>query len=149
MSPFSVDPARGAKLDILIVEDNESDVALTLHALKKKRFDDVVVVNDGEEAIHYVEGTGKYADRRIPRIVLLDLKIPKVDGFGVLRVIRSNPEFHAVPVIVLSSSGEEQDVLQGYDLGANSYVVKPINFDAYINTIMQTVMYWLLTNRGI
>jgi two-component system, response regulator len=137
---------------ILLVEDNPDDEALTLRALKKNNIrNNVVVVRDGAEAIDFLFGQGQYADRRpatLPTVVLLDLKLPKIDGLEVLRRIRSEERTKFLPVVILTSSKEEQDVANGYRLGANSYVRKPVNFDEFLNAANQLGLYWLLLNES-
>jgi two-component system response regulator len=137
---------------ILLAEDNPDDEALTLRALKKNNIrNNVVVVRDGAEAIDFLFGQGQYADRRpatLPTVVLLDLKLPKIDGLEVLRRIRSEERTKFLPVVILTSSKEEQDVANGYRLGANSYVRKPVNFDEFLNAANQLGLYWLLLNES-
>ena len=136
---------------ILLVEDNPDDVKLTLHALKECNIaNKVVVVSDGVEALDYLFGTGAHAGRDLsdrPAVVLLDLKLPKVDGLEVLRHIRADHHGKRQPVVVLTSSKEEQDVVASYDLGANSYILKPVDFDRFIEAVRQLGLYWLLLNE--
>jgi two-component system response regulator len=136
---------------ILLVEDNPDDEALTLRALKKSKIANrVVVARDGEEALDYLFGTGKYAGRNLkdaPTIVLLDLKLPKIDGLEVLRQIRANEHTQFTPVIILTSSQEERDRLQGYKLGVNSYVVKPVDFSQFSEAINYLGLYGLVLNE--
>ena len=136
---------------ILLVEDNPDDVKLTLHALKECNIaNKVVVVSDGVEALDYLFSTGAYAGRDLsdrPAVVLLDLKLPKVDGLEVLRHIRADHHGKRQPVVVLTSSKEEQDVVASYDLGANSYILKPVDFDRFIEAVRQLGLYWLLLNE--
>ncbi len=136
---------------ILLVEDNPDDEALTLRALKKNNIkNDLVVAHDGTEALDYLFGRGKYADRNtniMPQVILLDLKLPKLDGFDVLRAMRGDERTKLLPVVILTSSNEEQDRINGYGLGANSYVRKPVEFGAFIEAIKQLGLYWLILNQ--
>lgn len=136
---------------ILLVEDNLDDVDLTLHALKKNNIrNDVKVVNDGAEALDFLFGTGKYSGRDLslmPTIILLDLKLPKVDGLEVLRKIRANEHTKLLPVVILTSSKEEVDIVNGYTLGVNSYVRKPVDFNQFAEAVSHLGLYWLLLNE--
>ena len=136
---------------ILLVEDNPDDEALTLRALRKNNIrNEVVVARDGAEALDYLFCRGAYADRDPstgPQVVLLDLKLPKIDGLEVLRQLRANPQTRILPVVILTSSNEEQDLLQGYGLGANSYVRKPVDFGEFLDSVRQLGLYWLLLNE--
>ena len=136
---------------ILLVEDNPDDEALALRAFKKINISNkIVVARDGVEALDYVFATGIHADRdasESPSIVLLDLKLPKVDGLEVLRRIRENELTKILPVVILTSSKEEQDIVRGYNFGANSYVRKPIDFNEFVNAVSQLGVYWLLMNE--
>jgi DNA-binding response OmpR family regulator len=136
---------------ILLVEDNPDDEALTLRALTRNNIgNDVVVAHDGEEALDWLFGTGRYAARNPrdpPALVLLDLKLPKVDGLEVLRRLREHRETKLVPVVILTSSREEMDRLQGYSNGANSYVRKPIDFAHFVEAVRQVGLYWLVLNE--
>jgi two-component system response regulator len=136
---------------ILLVEDNPDDEALTLRALKKNNIGNrVVVARDGQEALDFLSGQGLFADRdprHLPQVILLDLKLPKVDGLEVLRRVRADELTRRVPVVVLTSSNEEQDMLQSYDLGANSYVRKPVDFVQFLDAARQLGLYWLLLNE--
>ena len=137
---------------ILLVEDNPDDVELTLRAFKKSHIaNPVVVAYDGIEALDYLFGRGAYADRDItdlPAVVLLDLNLPKLDGFEVLRRLRNDERTRILPVVVLTSSREQQDVLNGYAFGANSYVVKPVAFENFTEAIKQLGLYWLQINES-
>ncbi|HEX4545872.1 MAG TPA: response regulator [Candidatus Acidoferrum sp.] len=136
---------------ILLVEDNPDDEELTLRALRKNNITNkVMVARDGVEALDYLFGTGAHAGRDLqvmPEVVLLDLKLPKVDGFEVLRRLRANPRTRLLPVVILTTSNEEKDRLNGYGLGANSFVRKPVEFDQFIEAVRQLGMYWLLLNQ--
>jgi two-component system response regulator len=137
---------------ILLVEDNPDDVELTLRALKKNNIaNEVVVARDGTEALEYLMATGKYAERAIadlPEVVLLDLKLPKVGGLEVLRAMRADPRTQLLPVVVLTSSSEERDILASYDLGANSYIRKPVDFDQFVEAVLELGLYWLVLNQA-
>jgi two-component system response regulator len=136
---------------ILLVEDNRRDEALTIRALKKNNVvEHVAVARDGVEAMDYLFGTGRYAgsnDNVMPQIVLLDLKLPKLDGLQVLKQIRQNERTKRLPVVIFTSSNEEQDLINSYDLGANSYVRKPIAFEQFLEAIQQLTTYWLGFNQ--
>jgi two-component system response regulator len=138
-------------LDILLVEDNPNDVRLALHALREYKITGRVrVVRDGAEALDFVFCTGPYAGRRaedVPRLVLLDLKLPLVDGVEVLRRLKSDPRTRMIPVVVMTTSREERDVAESYRLGANSYVVKPVDFDQFAEAMRQLGSYWLQLNQ--
>jgi len=136
---------------ILLVEDNPDDVELTLRVLKQNNItNQVKVVNDGVEALDYLFAEGDYSDRDIsdlPAVILLDLKLPKVDGLEVLRRIRADERTKLTPVVILTSSKEEQDLINGYSLGANSYVRKPVEFGQFADAVRQLGLYWLLLNE--
>jgi two-component system response regulator len=137
---------------ILLVEDNPDDEELTLRALKKNNIqNDVVIARDGAEALDYLFGTGAYAGRdlsQMPSVTLLDLKLPKVDGLEVLKRIREHEQTKFLPVVILTSSKEEQDLIKGYSLGANSYIRKPVDFSQFIDAVRQLGLYWLLLNEA-
>ena len=139
------------KKAILLVEDNPDDEALTLRALKKNHISNHVdVARDGAQALEYIFGTGTFADRdstHLPEVVLLDLKLPKVDGLEVLKRIKSDPITKKIPVVVLTSSKEQNDVVESYDLGTNSYIVKPVGLDQFVAAVQNLGMYWLLLNQ--
>jgi two-component system response regulator len=136
---------------ILLVEDNADDEALTLRALNKSKIaNTIVVVRDGAEALDYLFCSGAYADRNpldLPQVILLDLKLPKVDGLEVLRRLRAEPRTHMLPVVILTSSKEEQDLVNAYSSGANSYVRKPVDFNQFVDAIRQLGLYWLVLNE--
>lgn len=136
---------------ILLVEDNADDQELTLRAFQKNNIGNrMALARDGEEALDYLFGTGPDGRRKheLPQVVLLDLKLPKVDGLDVLRRIRAAEDTRLLPVVILTSSKEEQDILAGYRLGANSYVRKPVNFDEFVEAARQLGLYWLLLNEA-
>lgn len=137
---------------ILLVEDNPDDILLTLRAFKKSGLNcRIDVVKDGARALDYLLARGDYADRDpddAPAVVLLDLKLPKVSGLEVLRHIRNDPRTRRQPVVILTSSREERDRIEGYDLGVNSYVRKPVNFDQFLDAVQQLELYWLLINEA-
>lgn len=136
---------------ILLVEDNPDDEELTLLSLRKNNLaHDIVVVRDGVEAIEFLFGTGQYAGRDIsqaPTVILLDLKLPKLDGLGVLKRLRADDRTRSLPVVVLTSSSQDADVLASYNLGANSYVRKPVEFGAFVEAVSSLGLYWVLLNR--
>lgn len=135
---------------ILLVEDNPDDEVLTVRALKKNNIlNDMVVARDGAEALDYLFGAGSYADRDMtvmPQLILLDLKLPKIDGLEVLRRVRGDERTRLLPVVVLTSSSEEQDVIESYRLGANSYIRKPVDFTQFTAAIRNLGLYWLVLN---
>lgn len=138
-------------VDLLLVEDNPRDVELTLHAFERfKLANSIHVARDGAEALDFLFAEGAHADRTSaanPRVVLLDLKLPKVDGIEVLRAIRENPRTRTLPVVVLTSSREERDIVEAYRLGVNSYIVKPLDFDQFAEATRTLGMYWLVLNQ--
>ena len=137
---------------ILLVEDNPRDEALTLRALKKSNIvNKVVVARDGVEALDYLFGTGTFADRdptEVPQLVLLDLKLPKVDGLEVLKKLRATETTRRLPVVVFTSSSEDEDMVKSYDFGANSYVRKPVDFEQFVEATKQLGLYWLALNEA-
>jgi len=138
-------------IEILLVEDNPNDVELTLHALKKNNLTNRIhVVRDGAEALEYLFSSGAYAGRDInqtPKVILLDLKLPKVDGMEVLKRIKADERTRSIPVVVLTSSREERDIVDSYRLGVNSYITKPVDFDQFTEAVRQLGLYWLLLNQ--
>jgi two-component system response regulator len=139
------------EVEILLVEDNPNDVELTLRALKKHNLANKVhVVKDGAEALEYIFANGAYTHRKIedhPKVILLDLKLPKVDGLEVLRQIKSDDRTKVIPVVVLTSSKEERDMVESYRLGANSYIAKPVDFESFVKAVSELGLYWLLLNQ--
>jgi two-component system response regulator len=137
---------------ILLVEDNPSDIGLTRRAFKKSAIgNELVVAEDGQEALDYLFGEGAHTGRDVtntPMLVLLDLKLPRVDGLEVLRRIRADPRTRRIPVVILTSSSEEHDLAAGYDLGTNSYIRKPVDFQQFADVIKQLGMYWLVINEA-
>jgi len=135
---------------ILLAEDNEKDVELTLAAMEEHHLaNEVIVVTDGAEALDYLYRRGRFAARQNdqPAVVLLDLKMPKVDGLEVLRVIKSNPDLKSLPVVMLTSSHEERDLVESYRLGVNAYVVKPVDFQQFISAVKELGIFWALINQ--
>jgi two-component system response regulator len=138
--------------EILLVEDNRHDVELTLHAFRHNNFTNPIqVARDGAEALEFLFGTGAFAGRDLhggPKVVLLDLKLPKVDGLEVLRAIKADQRTRQIPVVVLTSSLQERDIVESYQLGVNSYIVKPVDFDQFTEAVRQLGFYWVLLNRS-
>ncbi len=139
------------EVEILIVEDNPNDAEMAMRALKRNNLTNkVYIVNDGEEALDFILSRGKYSIRKKcvrPRMVLLDLKLPKIDGLEVLKEIKGNPETRIIPVIILTSSKQEKDLVESYNLGVNSYIVKPVEFEKFVDAVNELGMYWLLLNQ--
>ena len=139
------------EVEILLVEDNEADVELTLHALRHNNLaNKIQVVRDGEEATDFLFCRGPYGNRsfdRPPKLVLLDLKLPKVDGLEVLRQVKNDARTKAIPVVILTASKEEKDMVNGYHLGVNSYIQKPVDFDKFREMVKQLGLYWLVVNE--
>jgi two-component system, response regulator len=138
-------------VEILIVEDTDQDLQLTLRALRKANLTNrIQIARDGEEALEFIFCEGPHANRKIengPKVILLDLKLPKIDGLEVLQRIKSDPRTQSIPVVVLTSSKEQNDVVDSYKLGVNSYIVKPVNFESFAKAVQELGMYWLLLNQ--
>jgi two-component system response regulator len=144
---------NAGKLDILLVEDNQDDMDLALHALNQgKLANNIVVARDGEEALDFLFCRGAFAQRSFehpPKLVLLDLKLPKVDGMEVLKQVKSDPRTRTIPIVIMTSSKEERDLVAGYNLGANSYIQKPVDFDQFRETVKSIGLYWLVINQPV
>jgi CheY-like chemotaxis protein len=140
------------EVEILLVEDNPRDLELTLRALRKNHLaNSITSVTDGEQALDFLFARGKFASRNIdnsPRVVFLDLKLPKVDGIEVLRQVKGDERTKKIPIVVVTSSAEERDRVESYQLGVNSYVVKPIDFDSFMKTITELGFYWMAVNKS-
>ena len=138
-------------VDILLVEDSQDDIDLALHALRQgKLANSIFVVRDGEEAADFLFCRGAYSDRSFenpPKLVLLDLKLPKIDGLQVLKQLKCDPRTQSIPVVIMTSSREERDLVEGYKSGVNSYIQKPVDFDQFRNTVKTLGMYWLVVNQ--
>jgi two-component system response regulator len=141
------------ELDILLVEDNQDDMDLALHALRREKLANrIFVVRDGEEALDFLFCRGAFSERSFdhpPKLVLLDLKLPKVDGMEVLKQIKTDARTRTIPVVIMTSSKEERDLVSGYNLGANSYIQKPVDFDQFRETVKTVGLYWLVTNQAV
>ena len=139
------------EVEILMVEDNVNDAELTIRALKKHHLvNNLVHLTDGEQALDFIFGTGSYADRdtsHLPKVIFLDLKMPKVNGLEVLEKVKSDPRTKSIPVIILTSSEEDPDIKRSYELGANSYIVKPVEFSNFSKKIAELGMYWMVVNK--
>ncbi|HTD98115.1 MAG TPA: response regulator [Mucilaginibacter sp.] len=140
------------KVEILLVEDNPHDAEMTIRALKKVNLANRLThVKDGAEALDFIFARGPYSDRQIenrPKVILLDIKMPKVDGIEVLRQIKLNDNTKTIPVVIMTSSKEEQDIIASYNLGVNSYVVKPVDFEGFAKAVSELGFYWLITNQA-
>ncbi|MEX0685925.1 MAG: response regulator [Balneolales bacterium] len=140
------------ELEILLVEDNMSDAELAIRALNKKNlYNPIVHLKDGSEAVNYLFGKEKYSDRDLsikPKVILLDLKMPKIDGIEVLRRIKLDENTKTIPVVILTSSNEDPDIKRCYELGANSYIVKPVEFDSFLESVSEVGLYWMVINRA-
>nr|WP_294904143.1 response regulator [uncultured Lacibacter sp.] len=141
------------EVEILLVEDNMADAELTIRALNKAKIaNSILHLKDGAEAIDYLFGKGVYADRdltKLPRVILLDIKMPKVDGIEVLRQLKASEHTKVIPVVIMTSSSEERDIVSSYELGVNSYVVKPVGFEDFAKAVGELGFYWMLLNKSI
>jgi CheY-like chemotaxis protein len=139
------------EIEILVVEDNPDDLEMSLHALRKAKIANrIQVARDGQEALDFIFCEGEFADRKMEnalKVILLDLKLPKVDGLEVLKRLKSDPRTKKIPVVILTSSKEQNDVIESYDLGTNSYIVKPVSLDQFVAAVQNLGMYWLLLNQ--
>lgn len=145
---MKIDPSR----NILLIEDNPDDIELTLHALKRNNIvNPITIIREGQEALHYLFRTEQYADspHPDPSIILLDLKLPKVDGIEILKKIKQDELLKKIPVVVLTSSKEDKDVVESYKLGVNSYIRKPVDFDQFVDTVRHIGYYWLIVNEPV
>lgn len=142
-----------AQVDILLVEDNPNDAELAMRALKKNKIvNRILHLEDGEILLHYMFGTGPYEGKMpdlLPRLILLDLKMPKINGLEVLKRLKSDVRTKVIPIVLLTSSSEERDIAEGYKLGVNSYIVKPVCFENFVKAVADIGLYWLLVNRPI
>jgi len=139
------------EVEILVVEDNQEDAELTIRALTKQRLANKIVhLMDGAEALDFIYGQGSYAGRdinQVPKVILIDLKMPKVSGLEVLKQIKSDPRIKMIPVVILTSSAEDPDIKEAYALGANSYIVKPVDFNVFFKTVADLGLYWMVVNK--
>lgn len=141
------------EVEILLVEDNMSDAELTIRALNKAKIaNSILHLKDGAEALDYLFAKGIYAERdltKLPKVILLDIKMPKVDGIEVLRQLKANERTKIIPVVIMTSSSEEKDIVSSYQLGVNSYVVKPVGFEGFAKAVAELGLYWMLLNKSI
>jgi two-component system, response regulator len=141
------------EIEILLVEDNQDDLDMTVRALRKANLaNKIQVARDGAEAVEFIFCEGAHASRKIesvPKVILLDLKLPKIDGFEVLKRIKADARTKSIPVVVLTSSKEQKDIIESYHLGVNSYIVKPVNFEGFVTAVGELGMYWLLLNQPL
>ncbi len=141
----------GNEIDILIVEDNSTDAELTIRALKKNNLANrIFLVEDGEEALNFLFSKNQFSDRLNkdnPKVVFLDLKLPKIDGLEVLKTIKSDPVLKSIPIVILTSSNEESDIIKSYQLGVNSFITKPVDFEKFMLAVKEIGFYWLLLNQ--
>ena len=138
-------------IEIVIVEDNQEDAELTMRALRKNHLANKIMhLMDGEEGLDFIYGKGNYSGRNInqlPKVILVDLKMPKVTGLEVLKALKSDPRTKPIPVVILTSSAEDPDIKEAYELGANSYIVKPVDFNVFIKTVADLGLYWMVVNK--
>jgi len=140
------------QVEILLIEDNHQEAELTIRSLKKNNLANRLMhIDDGEEALDFIFSRGKYVSNREllnPKLILLDLKLPKVEGLEILRQIKSDDRTKTIPVVILTSSKEEKDIIESYKLGVNSYIVKPVSFESFSNSVSELGLYWLILNQG-
>jgi len=143
---------NNAKIEILLVEDNADEAELTIRSLRKNNLaNHLVHLDDGEETLDFIFSRGKYdgqAGGGFPKLILLDLKLPKIDGLEIIRQLKSDPQTRRIPIVVLTSSREENDIIESYHLGVNSYIIKPVNFESFAKVISDLGMYWLILNQS-
>jgi two-component system, response regulator len=137
-------------IDILLIDDNEDDIELTLIALKKNnKIDNITILRDGQEALDFIFSKGNYSERLMtfPKVILLDLNLPKVGGLDVLKILKADEKTKMIPIVVMTSSAQDNDIIESYNSGANSFITKPIDFDNFMNTISNLCNYWLTLNK--